>query len=505
MAARKRAMLVVGAMAMVLAFALIVRIATAPSMALLYSGLDGASASGVIEGLERQGVQYEVRGDSIYVPSGERDRARITLAGEGLPAAGAAGYEILDGLSGFGTTGEMFDAAYWRAKEGELARTVLASHRVIRARVHIAQANRRPFEESPPVTASVTVATSGGALTRNQAEAIRYLVATAVSGLSLNNVAVIDQEHGVILKSGESQQSAGGDEASREAAMEESVVRLLEARVGPGAAMVEISLAMRRESETLRERSLDPDSRVVIRTDTEESKDDASGEASAATVASNLPDGDTASGGSSSRASERTRERVSFDVSETVRETVRPAGAISRMTVAVMVDGVRGEDGEWAPRPEEELSALEELVKNAVGYNEERGDRITITNMEFTARPTGGQVAESGMLSLLAVNAMSLIQIATLAIVSLLLGLFVVRPILSVSSPAQIEAESDFPVLPGGGAGESLLPPGDMIDADSLDVDRRALLETAVAEKPEDTLRLIGHWLDTPEQERSPA
>ena len=68
-----------------------------------------------------------MRGDSIYVDGSQRDGLRMTLAAEGLPANGGTGYELLDSLSGFGTTSQMFDAAYWRAKEGELARTVLAN------------------------------------------------------------------------------------------------------------------------------------------------------------------------------------------------------------------------------------------------------------------------------------------------------------------------------------------------------------------------------------------
>lgn len=502
---RRRAMMVIGGLAFVVVLGLFLRIVSTPTMALLYSGLDGAAASGVIEGLERQGVEYEVRGDSIFVPSDARDRVRITLAGEGLPAAGAAGYELLDDLSGFGTTAEMFDAAYWRAKEGELARTILASHRVIRARVHIAQNRRRPFEQAIPVTASVTVATSSGPLGRPQAEAIRYLVASAVAGLALANVAVIDQEYGVILRSGEAEgeTSAGGDETTREKSMQESVRRLVEARVGAGGAVVELSLTTRRESETLRERNVDPNTRVAIHTDTEESADSSDGSSAAVTVASNLPDGDVGGGGDSSKSeAKRTRERVNFDVSETVRETVRPAGDISRITVAVMVDGVRAEDGTWSPRPPEELEALETLVKDAVGFDETRGDRVTIRSMEFTEPPQIGSVAESGFTDILEVNAMSIIQIATLGLVALMLGLFVVRPILSVAGPAPIQ-DDNYPLLGGGGApGESLsLPSGEMIDAGALAVDRRALLETAVAEKPEEAVRLLGLWLDDPEGE----
>ena len=96
-------------------------------MAMLYSGLDATAAGEVVAELEAEGVAFEVDGAAILVDAAARDRIRMQLAAKGLPAGGPAGYEILDSLSGFGTTSQMFDAAYWRAKEGELARTITGS------------------------------------------------------------------------------------------------------------------------------------------------------------------------------------------------------------------------------------------------------------------------------------------------------------------------------------------------------------------------------------------
>lgn len=527
---RKKAMLVVGLVAMIAVLTLFGRVVTSPTMALLYSGLDSSAASGVIEGLDRQGVPYQVRGDAIYVPSDQRDRIRISLAGEGLPAAGAAGYELLDGLSGFGTTAEMFDAAYWRAKEGELARTILASPRVVRARVHIAQSARRPFEEPAPVTSSVTVSTSSGALSRQQAEAIRFLVASAVSGLSLQNVAVIDQENGVILRSGEAETKTGAADvaAAQTEALRQNVMRLLEARVGAGGAIVEVALDAARDSETIRERRLDPESRIVIHTDTEESTDAAEGEASGVTVASNLADGDVEGGDQSSRQASRTRERINYEISETVSERVRPAGEIKRISVAVMIDGIRTIDDAgntvWAPRPAEELAALQELVESAVGFDEARGDKVTIQSLEFSEIGGEGTVATSALSNVLAGNAMAIIQLLTLGLVALLLGLFVVRPILSAGGSqagaagmlsdgsdmsfdgmgddmagglGDLGGGMDGGFFPNSTAGQGFdMPSGDMIDGHAQEVDQRALLETTVAEKPEEATKLLISWLD---------
>ena len=510
---QRKLIVVLGSLAILVVLAMFIRIATTPSMALLYSGLDSAAASGVIEGLERQGIQYELRSDAIFVPSDQRDRARISLAGEGLPAAGSAGYELLDTLSGFGTTSQMFDAAYWRAKEGELARTILASPQVIRARVHIAQANRRPFEQDTETTASVIVSMSAGSLGRSQAEAIRYLVASAVAGLSLENVAVIDQENGVVLRSGEAETSPGasGDPAARAAGLRRSVERMLEARVGPGAAIVEVSVDTVRESETIRERVVDPSSQVVIHTDTEETSEQAQGSATGVTVASNLPDGEVEGGEGSNRQTTESRERVNYEVSEVLRERVRPPGEVRRITVAVMVDGIRTEapDGTvaWAPRPEEELNSLKTLVESAVGFDEARGDVVTIESLEFSGLGDQGAVAEVGFMDFLSVNAMSIIQLVTLGIVAVMLGLFVIKPILNVDPPAPlVEVDEDGNVIEGASTVDaSIAQAGEIIDAQAVDADRLGDLRDAVLDQPEEAVKLLRNWLDMPEEEEAAA
>ena len=168
-------------------------------MAMLYSGLDSAAAGEVVAELEAEGVAFEVDGNAIMVDSAARDRIRMALAAKGLPAGGPAGYEILDTLSGFGTTSQMFDAAYWRAKEGELARTITGSPNVRAARVHLANPVSQPFSRTPAGSASVTVTMARGELDRGQAEAIRYLVSSAVAGVTPEAVAVMDAAKGVVL------------------------------------------------------------------------------------------------------------------------------------------------------------------------------------------------------------------------------------------------------------------------------------------------------------------
>ena len=182
----RRRIVVVGAtLAMFVAVLWLGRIAGQPDMALLYAGLEPAAAGEVVAALDQRGVAYEVAGASIMVDASQRDSLRMSLATEGLPAAGASGYELLDNLSGFGTTSQMFDAAYWRAKEGELARTLLAMPDVKAARVHIASAPTRSFQPGAEPSASVTLTTASGGMTEAQAQAVRHLVASAVAGMRL--------------------------------------------------------------------------------------------------------------------------------------------------------------------------------------------------------------------------------------------------------------------------------------------------------------------------------
>lgn len=433
----KRRVIVIGAT--VLMFAAIIglsRMATKPSMALLYSGLESSAAGEVVQSLEAQGVIYEIRGGAIFVPTSARDELRMTLASEGLPSNSTSGYELLDSLSGFGTTAQMFDAAYWRAKEGEIARTIISSPQIRSARVLIANPSSQPFKRQIAASASVSVITTSGTLSSGQAKAFRYLVASAVSGLSPEEVSVIDGRSGMVV-SGDDIQASPSTGADRAEELRQNVQRLLEARVGVGKAVVEVSLETVTDQESIFEHRFDPDSRVAISSETEErsnsSKDSGSG---SVTVASNLPDNAGASGSDSSSNNSETRERVNYEVSETRREVKRSPGAIKRLTVAVLVDGINvidpnTENATWSPRSTDELDALRDLVASAIGLDEARGDQITIKTMEFQPVLIAGTEAQSSLVSAMNIDVMSVVQLAILAVVSLVLGLFVLRPILS--------------------------------------------------------------------------
>lgn len=514
----RQRMIVIGAtLAMVLAVLGLSRLASAPNFTLLYAGLENEAAGEVVKALEARGVQYDVRAGAIFVPDSDRDALRLTLASEGLPANNGQGYELLDNLSGFGTTSQMFDAAYWRAKEGELARTIVSNPQIASARVHIANSSANPFQRDVTPSASISVTTTGGVLSAQQARALKFLIASAVPGMVPEDVAVIDGKGGLI---GAEDEHGGGVTAEDKAAqLRDRVQRLMEARVGTGNAVVEVSVDQVTDSELIRERSFDPEGRVVISTDTEELTDRAENSGGGdVTVASNLPDG--AAGGPENSSSQKaeTRERINYEVSETTREIKRQPGAIRRLTVAVLVNGTyeAAADGTqtFVPLPEEELSALRDLVASAVGFEEERGDQITLRSLPFE-RPEGlgtGPI-EPGLFTG-TIDTMRLIQMGVLAVVALILGLFVLRPILSrgeedmaaaLPAPASPEgAALDGEIDPVGGFGD-LPMMGDgpdfggmgMVDFDAPpDEDPVDRLRSLIEERKTETVEILRSWLD---------
>ena len=520
--------------AMVLALA---RLATAPTLEMMFARLDAETSARVLQELEARGIAHELRGDAIWVDGAMRDRLRLDLAAEGLPGSDGAGYELLDGLSGFGTTTQMFDAALSRAREGELARTLLAGQGVEAARVHIAAARRSPFSRDGGATASVTLQMRVGPVPPALAEAAQSLVSGAVPGLAAAGVSVVDARTGrVVSQDGPGRQDAAHDE--RLAQMRAAVDRLLTARVGAGRFVAEVALETSRAEEVTRERVLDPASRVAVSTETSETQ--ASGSEAGGqgvTVASNLPDGDAAGDGGSQSTSAETRERVAYDVSAREREVTRGAGAVERITVAVMVDEVAETEADgrttWTPRTDVELQAIAALVQSAVGFREDRGDVVTVRSLRFEAVEiaeletpsapwlTGAQMVRSASVLGLALA------------VAAMLG-FVVRPMLSAraaealpdrgviplegttadaralpappsgaTSEAQSLASAETGALPDLGGLPALggLPPLDAPDGAIDDPVER--LRALIADRREETVDVLRRWIEEPTPEEA--
>lgn len=528
----RRQVIVVGAsLAMFFAIIAMSRIAATPNMTLLYAGLETGAAGDVVRSLEQRGVAFEIRGGSIFVDTTQRDQLRMTLASEGLPANSNKGYELLDSLSGFGTTSQMFDAAYWRAKEGELARTIVSSSHIAMARVHIATTGSNPFQRGVTPKASVSLTAASGSISSQQAKAVRFLVASAVSGLASEDVVVIDANGALLGSNEEVIPAIAGDDKAQ--VLRERVQRLLEARVGFGNSVVEVSVDTVTDREAIREKSFDPKGRVAISTDTEERNNSSTdGGGGDVTVASNLPDENGTGAGDSASNNTETRERINYEVSETEREIIRAPGAIKRLTVAVLVNDVisinENQESTQTPRPEEEIEALRELVSSAVGFDASRGDIITIKSMALQSVPAAGTFADSSFLSKINIDIMSAIQMAILALVTLILGLFVVRPLLNKETapraslqqnsleliesnggePPEVLADqsisggdsvrgSNAPNLALSQSGENLPP---VSVGNNLSLDPVERLQSMIGNRQDETVEILRGWLEEKEE-----
>ncbi len=413
--------------------------------ALLYSNLDMREAGSITQALEQAGVKYEVKGDgsTIMVNRDEVASTRLLLSSQGLPTAGSVGYEIFDDSNALGQTDFVQQLNRQRALEGELARTIRSLDGVTSARVHLVLPKRQLFEEAAEEpSASITMGVGGRAPTPEQVRAVQNLVAGAVPRMTPARVTVVDQ-HGKTLSAG-GESFAGEMADSRKSEVEQRIAKtvkaLVESVVGPGKARVNVTAELDLARVTLQEETYDPDGQVVRSEQTveESANENEANDNGMVTADANIPGGLGApdAGAGIASASGRTESTTNYEISKTVRTEVNEPGKVQRLSVAVAVDGVRpvGEDGapgEYAARSEEEMARIEQLVRTAVGYNEERGDQVTVVNMPFDAPAELGGVEASNPLTDFDKNdIMRAIELAILAIVAILIVFFVVRPLL---------------------------------------------------------------------------
>ena len=509
---RKQILAAAAVLLTIAAMSLLVRQTMKPQMDLLYSGLDGKVAGEVIAELAAKNVAYEVRGSTIYAQADKRDALRLELAKEGLPRQSMAGYELFDDVNSFAMTSDMFDTAYWRAKESELARTILALPSVDLARVHLGAAKRSRFSGAPAAqSASVTLRASGG-INSQTAKAVQYLTALSVAGLNPSDVVVIDANLGIVagpgsdgdMGAGRADSGFGGLERAGE--IKKNLLSLLEARVGSGNVRVSVTLDIDRKSETTTQRTFDPAASVVKSRTVREITDTSTGTTAAIGVASNLPDGDNAAGSSNANRGETT-ETIQYEVSELIRNSKTLPGAIKRISVAILINDIRSIDeaGEvtYTPRDQDELTALHDLSLASSGIDRTRGDVLTLKSFAFqTPDLTGAIVAPNPMSKFIERYLWSMVQAGFLGLIVLMLGMFVVKPLLSV--PADYAAAQ--PLLsqmdvPGIGTGQNItagLPAPQALEGHLINPyeDPTKILKSAAKENPDGAVTLLSSWLE---------
>ncbi|MEQ8557485.1 MAG: flagellar basal-body MS-ring/collar protein FliF [Henriciella sp.] len=474
----------------VLAMTMIVRGAVQEPMALLYSGLEPGNSGEVIEELDKRGVEYEIKGESIFIPQSQRDNVRFALAKDGLPQQSVRGYELLDDVNGFSITSEMYNAAYWRAKEGELTRTILAINGVQSARVHIGASLRSGFARSDPQqTASVTLQTARD-LSPQQAEAIQYMVALAVSGLSPEDVAVIDPQKGMIA----GPNVAKGEQpsfiaASQAGALEQKIMRLLEARVGPGNARVSATVDVTRERQRVSEVTFDPESRVIRNRTSNDVSETNAGAGGGVTVASNLPQ-DGGEGGGRSSSVRNSTESVAYEMNETRTETETFPGQVERISVAVLLNqealGIDQGSANAGTLSQQVIDDFEQLILAGAGLNIQRGDSLTVELMPFQTPEVPEMVEAPGMVETMVERyGWQAAQAGMLGLIVLGLAFGVIRPMLKQGA-ASTGAELNEPQLIGNSTAGGADGPADPFD----------FLKDYTRERQDETAALLQSWLE---------
>jgi flagellar M-ring protein FliF len=414
--------------------------AAEPPMALLYGELEQRDAAQIVAALERQRIAHRIGagGTQVLVPESEVPRIRLLLARDGLPAGGSVGYEIFDRGESLTTTPFQQDVNRLRALEGELSRTIRGLHGVRAARVHLVLPRREPFSRERGEAQASVVLTMLGAqrLDREGVQAVLHLVSAAVPGLRPQSVSIVDSRGELLARGGQAlsgpaaAQSADELRRTQELRLARAVEDLLERILGPGRVRAEAAVEMDFDRVQTVEERFDTENQVPRSTQstTETNRTTEPGNVS---VANQLPGGEAQAATPRTEQS-RQEETTNFEIGRLTRNTTREQPAIRRVSVAVLVDGVWEPvaDGapRWRERTPEELQRIATLARSAVGFSEQRGDRVDVVSLRFAdpppadAAPDGfvilgqpvppallGRIVESGILALVALLAILLV------------------------------------------------------------------------------------------------
>jgi flagellar M-ring protein FliF len=340
----------------------------------LYTGLAAEEAGEIVDQLTTLGVPYRISngGTAILVPETQVQSTRLKMAAQGYPHGGVVGYEIFD-KSNLGMTDFLQKVNYRRALEGEIAKSIMSLSEVSAARVHLVIPEQRLFaRDQKPPTASVVLKLNR-ALSQAQVSGIEHLVAASVEGLTTDHIAIVDYKGKLLSERND------GDEDARLSAnqmelrksvehyLEDKAQSMLDNTIGGGKAVVRVIAELNFDKVEKSAEIYDPD-KVAIRSEE-------------TTVARPSAEG----AGSSSAI-------TNYEISKSVERVVSAFGTISRLSVAVIVDGTYAEPAEGAaegaqpvyqPRSAEELQKIGALVQTAVGYDTTRQDRIEVVNLAF--------------------------------------------------------------------------------------------------------------------------
>jgi flagellar M-ring protein FliF len=389
-----------------------------PSYTLLMSKISNEDIATVVQTLESAGIAYktDTASGSVSVASDRLNEARLKLAGEGLPSSG--GFASLTKDTGFGTSQVIENARFQYAQEVELAKTISSLQPVESARVHLAIPEQSAFIRDKSVSsASVFVQLkSGRRLESEQVTAIINLVASSIPGMDSRNVTVIDQQ-GRLLSSPQGDDDFSMRDKQYEFAHKledmyrQRVEELLTPLVGAGnvraQVVADVELSMTEETRE----QYNPQSQVVRSEQTSEeiSKNGGGAEGVPGALTNQPPAGGTAAAANSSANSAATtnvateaannntskQSTRNYEIDRTLAYTKQLPGKLKRLTVAVLVDNLHSTDADGkvteTPLTTEQIDNMTKLVRDAVGFDDKRGDSVNVVNSSF--RPVATQPA----------------------------------------------------------------------------------------------------------------
>ena len=439
---------------------------SSPPMELLYGGLDLADSNQIVTKLQADKVPYELRheGAEVWVPRDRKLDMRVKMAEQQLPSGGsvASGYELFDKGDVLGSTTFMQNVNLLRATEGELSRTIHAIEGVKSARVHLVMPKREVFtRDMQEPSASIVLKMDGGRrLSKNQVQAIQHLVAAAVPRLKPSRISIIDDKGTLLARGTEDDKTAMAESADElklatEQRLQHTIEELLDRSIGTDKVRAEVSVEMDFDRVATTTESYDPESKVVrSQVTVEEGEQTTDAENSSVSVQQNLPDAGANNAGAKSQSKQnRTQETINYEISKTVKNQVRELGTVKRITAAVLVDGRYAPPAEgqkkltYQPRDDKEMEQLAVLVRNAIGYDANRGDQVEVINMPFAGHDE--VEAETSDNKLFGFDRDFVEKIASnlgLSVVAILFLLLVLRPLVSRA----VESMAAAPVTPDG-------------------------------------------------------
>ncbi len=492
----------------------------APSYSLLFGNLSDADAAQLAQSLDQSGIPYKVEHGAVLVPSERVTEARMGLAAKGLPASG--GFSLMEKDGGFGQSQFMENARYQHAIETELARTIASLKPVQGARVHLAVPQQSAFvRDRRPASASVFLQLHAGQrLDRGQVEAIVNLVASSIPELAAGQVTVVDSQ-GRLLSSPQENNEFAAREQQMEIArrLEEDysqrIVSLLTPLLGPGRVRAQVVAQIEMATTEEAREQYRPESQVVRSEQTSEDLSaSAAGPRGVPGALTNqppqggvaLPPGEqpaaagpvAAAAGPENASRQATRN---YEIDRTVAYTRQPAGRLQRLSAAVVIDNLRTttEDGKVteAPLSEDQIARITALVRDAVGFDEARGDRVSVVNQSFLQ-----EVAEVPEISSPPIWDNPMVRdiarlLAGLVVVVLLL-LYIVRPLvrsLGSSVKAALAPPMQLPAAAAAGANSVASRPAGTIAYEQQIAQARGI----VAKDPARVAQVVKDWVENDE------